>query len=71
MLYHLALRVFGQALYNTIAVPNFDDYAKKAADAGGVLITDKMAIPGVGYFAYFRDPEGNVLGIMEMREDAK
>ena len=33
--------------------------------SGGIVITPKHAVPGVGYMVYFKDPEGNVFGLME------
>lgn len=50
---------------NTIDVPSVDEFAKKIVDAGGKVIRPKTAIPGVGWFAYCLDTEGNVFGIME------
>ena len=40
-------------------------------EAGGKVIQPKSTIPGVGYFAYCADTEGNVFGIMEEDPDAK
>ncbi len=38
--------------------------ARKEIEAvGGTTITPRTAIPGMGAFAYFKDPEGNVLGL--------
>jgi predicted enzyme related to lactoylglutathione lyase len=50
---------------NTISVSSVDEYAKKIVDAGGKVLTPRTAIPGVGYFSYCVDTEGNVFGIME------
>jgi len=50
---------------NTIDVSSVDEFAKKIVDAGGKVITPRTAIPGVGWFAYCVDTEGNVFGIME------
>jgi predicted enzyme related to lactoylglutathione lyase len=58
-------------VYNTIEVPSFNEFKKKIEKNGGEMVTEKMAIPGIGYFAYFKDPEGNQLGIMESDESAK
>ena len=33
--------------------------------AGGSTVTPRTAIPGMGAFAYFKDPEGNVVGLWE------
>lgn len=53
---------------NTIDVPSVDEYVKKVERNGGVIARPKMAVPGVGWMAYFKDPEGNLWGMME--EDA-
>lgn len=56
---------------NTIGVPSLDEYVKKIEEAGGIIIVPKSPIPGIGWFAVFKDPEGNVFGMMEEDEDAK
>jgi len=35
------------------------------------LITSKTPIPGVGYFAYCEDTEGNLFGVMQADANAK
>jgi predicted enzyme related to lactoylglutathione lyase len=55
---------------NTIDVPSVDEFVKKVERNGGSIIRPKMAVPGVGYMAYFRDPEGNIFGMMERDESA-
>lgn len=55
---------------NTIDVPSVDEFVKKIVSNGGKIVRPKMAIPGVGWMAYFKDPEGNVWGIMERDESA-
>jgi predicted enzyme related to lactoylglutathione lyase len=49
----------------TAQVDSIDECLKKITLAGGSIVVPKRAIPGVGYQAHFRDPEGNVIGIME------
>lgn len=56
---------------NTIDVPSVDEFIKKVEANGGTIIRPKMAVPGVGYMAYFKDPEGNIFGMMENDESAK
>jgi len=56
---------------NTIDVPSVDEFIKKVEASGGTIIRPKMAVPGVGYMAYFKDPEGNIFGMMENDESAK
>jgi uncharacterized protein len=53
-----------QGVVNTIGVESVDDSVKAIVKAGGEIIMPKTAIPGVGYLAYFRDPEGNTFGVM-------
>jgi len=60
-----------KVLVNTIGVPSVDDFIKKVEAAGGKIIAPKMPIPGVGWFAYCIDTEGNLFGIMESDEKAK
>ncbi len=56
---------------NTIDVSSVDEFIKKVEANGGKIIRPKRAVMGVGYMAYFEDPEGNVFGIMETDESAK
>jgi predicted enzyme related to lactoylglutathione lyase len=58
-------------VYNTIDVPSVDESIEKIKQAGGKVITEKMAVPGVGYMAYCKDTEGNIFGIMQMNPSAK
>ncbi len=39
--------------------------------AGGKLQVPKMAIPGIGWLAYYFDTEGNPLGMMQADSPAK
>jgi predicted enzyme related to lactoylglutathione lyase len=50
---------------NSIDVPSVDDFIKKVTKNGGKVITPKTPIPGVGYFAYCKDTEGNMFGILQ------
>ena len=54
----------------TVEVDDVDAYAAKAEANGGSLALPKMAIPGVGWLAYVKDTEGNILGIMQADEAA-
>ena len=49
----------------TIDVEAIEDALKEIESAGGTTVTPRTAIPGMGAFAYFKDPEGNVLGLWE------
>lgn len=50
---------------NTIEVENVDDYVAKAEAAGGTCAVPKMPIPGVGWLAYCKDPDGVLFGLMQ------
>ena len=56
---------------NTIDVSSVDEFIKKVEANGGKIISSKRAVMGVGYMAYFEDPEGNVFGILEPFPDSK
>jgi predicted enzyme related to lactoylglutathione lyase len=50
----------------TIDVDAIDDALKQIEDKGGSTVTPRTPIPGMGAFAYFQDPEGNVVGLWEV-----
>jgi len=56
---------------NSIDVPSVDDFIKKVTKNGGKAVTPKTPIPGVGYFAYCKDTEGNMFGIMQSDKSVK
>lgn len=60
-----------QAVINSIDVASWEAGAKSVVEAGGRLLMEKTAIPGIGYFAYCTDTEGNVFGILESNPAAK
>jgi predicted enzyme related to lactoylglutathione lyase len=49
----------------TIDVEAIDDALREIEAGGGSTVTPRTPLPGMGAFAYFRDPEGNVLGLWE------
>lgn len=55
----------------TVDVENLDASMAKAQDEAGMLCVPKTAIPGVGWLAYFKDPDGNIFGMMQMDPGAK
>jgi predicted enzyme related to lactoylglutathione lyase len=61
----------GEPMSNTIGVASVDEYVAKVEKAGGKITVPKSAIPGVGWLAYFQDPEGNVIGMMQEDANAK
>ncbi len=61
----------GPTTINTIEVAEIDEYIKKVENNGGTITSPKHPVPGVGWMTYFKDPEGNVFGMMELDESAK
>ncbi len=53
----------------TIGVDSIDDTIKKIEASGGSVVTPRTPIPGMGAFAYFKDSEGNTLGLFETNQD--
>src|SRR5512132_4116799 len=49
----------------TIGVDSIDDTLKKVEAGGGKTVTPRTPIPDMGAFAYFKDSEGNVMGLWE------
>ncbi len=60
-----------QPLVNTIDVENLDESIEKIEKAGGKIVMPRMAIPTVGWVAYFTDPDGNIHGVYEPDADAR
>ena len=56
---------------NTIDVKNLGEAAKMVVAAGGKRVSPDQAVPGIGYFAYFTDTEGNPFGLMQNDPKAK
>jgi predicted enzyme related to lactoylglutathione lyase len=50
---------------NTIDVADLDAMLEKVQAAGGEVVFPKMSVPGVGYLAYAKDPQGAVFGMMQ------
>ena len=55
----------------TIAAESVDEAAGRVWDKGGQIVVPKMAVTGVGWLAYCKDPEGNIFGIMQEDREAK
>jgi hypothetical protein len=49
----------------TISVAEVDDALKKVEAGGGSVVTPKTPIPGMGAYAYFKDSEGNTMGLFQ------
>lgn len=55
----------------TIGVPDIDVAIEKVEQFGGEIAMPKTSIIGVGWFANFKDPEGNILSLMQSDMSAK
>jgi uncharacterized protein len=49
----------------TVYVGSIDECIKKVTAAGGTVVMDRQAIPGMGAYAYVTDVSGNVVGLWE------
>ena len=56
---------------NTVGVASLDESIKKVVASGGKVVRPKSAVPGVGWFAYCADTEGNIFGMMQPDTSAK
>jgi len=61
----------GQGPMVIAGVASIDKSIEQVKKAGGTQVVEKMAIPGVGYAAYFLDTEGNCFGIFQDDTNAK
>ena len=49
----------------TVGVDDLESCLARTTAAGGSVALPKMAVPGVGWLAYVKDPEGNIVGMLE------
>lgn len=59
-----------QPLTNAINVENIDAAIANVEKAGGKIVLPKQTIPGVGWMAYFTDPDGNIHGLWQEDKNA-
>jgi predicted enzyme related to lactoylglutathione lyase len=48
-----------------IDVDNIEDALKAVEDAGGTSLVERQQVGDMGFSAYFKDSEGNVIGLWE------
>ena len=46
-------------------VADIDDVLSQVKQCGGEVAQGKLPVPGVGWSAYIRDPEGNTIGLFQ------
>jgi len=49
----------------TIGVDSIEEALRRVEAAGGAVAVPKGEVPDMGYYAYFTDTEGNVMGLWE------
>ena len=49
----------------TIGVEDIDEAMKNVKKMGGEIVRGKMQVGEFGYAAYFKDPEGNIIGLWQ------
>jgi len=49
----------------TVNVDSLDTTLAALPGAGGSMAVPKMPVPGIGWLAYVKDPNGNILGVMQ------
>ncbi|MDQ3008651.1 MAG: hypothetical protein M3Q81_03570 [bacterium] len=57
--------IYAPAPVVTISVESIDECLKKIEAGGGKIIGPKGEVPNMGYFAYFTDTEGSVMGLWQ------
>jgi len=60
-----------QTVINTLGVADLVMAEKRILEFGGVILKPRMAIPSVGWLLYFKDPFGNIFGVMQADPNAK
>ena len=54
----------------TVDVEDLNTSLGMAIDGGGGLCVPRMPVPGIGWLAYVKDPDGNIFGMMQADANA-
>jgi hypothetical protein len=49
----------------TVETPSLETALSQSLALGGTVAFPKMPVPGVGWLAYVKDPDGNVFGLLQ------
>jgi predicted enzyme related to lactoylglutathione lyase len=60
-----------QPVVCTIEVEDINTALKRIEHSQGVIVVQKMPVPGMGWLAYFKDTEGNIFGVWQADAEAK
>jgi uncharacterized protein len=55
----------------TAQVASLDESLARAVELGAGVALPKMPVPGVGWLAYIKDPDGNLVGLLQPDEGAR
>jgi len=55
----------------TIGIDDLDASLRRVGELGGSIALPKMAVPMVGWLAYVKDSEGNIVGLLQADANAK
>ncbi|MGV3526319.1 MAG: VOC family protein [Candidatus Sericytochromatia bacterium] len=55
----------------TMDVDDIDAILEENEGLGGTVALPKMAVPGMGWVAYLKDPDGNLFGLMQAETAAE
>ena len=59
-----------RTITNYITVADLEAAAKKVPELGGKVCTERMEVPGMGWFRIVNDPEGNSIGLWQTAKPA-
>lgn len=57
------------SVVNSIGVPSVDEYLTKVEAAGGTVVMPKSEVPDYGWYAMFKDTEGNIHGLWQSKNN--
>lgn len=60
-----------QPVVSTIEVDSIEKAIFRIESYGGTIVVPKMPVPGVGWLAYFKDPDGNIFGVTQLDPGVK
>ena len=60
-----------QPMVSSISVKDINKTIKEIEKNGGTIVVPLMPLPGVGWLAYFKDPDQNIFGVMQDDASAK
>ena len=67
----MTIREKDNYVVNTLGVKSIDKAISDIRENGGNITVEKSPIPGYGYWAHFKDPDGNLLALMEENPNAQ